>query len=96
MIHAIYGLACGPCRHNPFILSRCVPSNDILSASYRLNMMEKRVYKSLTSLLEHSALHPLGAGRLSAAFVLLKSGRFYTAPVIDCFMSHQGNIRTCG
>lgn len=45
---------------------------------------------------ERSAVHALDEEWLSAAFVLLKSGRFYTAPVIDCFMSHQGGIRTWG
>lgn len=54
-------------------------SIDILSASYGLKMMEKRVHKTLTSLLKHSAVQPLDEEWLSAAFVLLKSGRCYTA-----------------
>ena len=47
--------------------------------------MEKSTL-SLTSLPEHSAVHPLDEERLSAAFVLPTFGRFYRAPVIDCFM----------
>lgn len=95
MSHAIYDLACSPSRHNSFIFVKMFSSMDI-SASYGLNQMEKRVHKILTSLLEHNAVHPLDEEWLSAALVLLKSGRFYTAPVIDCFMSHQFRIEACG
>lgn len=75
MIHAIYGLACGPDRRKEFILGKNVLLIDNLSA-----MMEERVHKTLPLLLLDEEWLSISA----VCFVKekkggKKSGRFSTA-----------------